>query len=144
MCGGTPTIYSGDEQAFRGLKEHRAGGDDAIRPAFPVSPAELAPFGWPVYRLHQQLIGLRRRNPWLNRASTRLVDLANAHFIFESLHGPNCLRIALNVGDASVDCPVPDGYGILAGNGAVSRQTGSRAQIGLSPHGWAILGERQV
>jgi cyclomaltodextrinase len=144
MCGGTPSIYSGDEQAFRGLKEHGAGGDDAIRPAFPVSPADLAPFGWPVYRLHQQLIGLRRRNPWLNRASTRLVDLANAHFIFESLRGPNCLRIALNVGDASVDCPVPDGYGILAGNGAVSRQTGSRAQIGLSPHGWAILGERQV
>ena len=44
-CGGTPSIYAGDEQAFRGIKEHRPGGDDAIRPAFPAAPADLAPFG---------------------------------------------------------------------------------------------------
>jgi len=43
MCiGGVPSVYYGDEQGFRGLKEHRAGGDDEIRPAFPSSPAELA------------------------------------------------------------------------------------------------------
>ncbi|VIO69569.1 Cyclomaltodextrinase [Bradyrhizobium ivorense] len=58
-CGGTPSIYAGDEQAFRGVKEHRAGGDDAIRPAFPATPVDLASFGWPTYRLHQELIGLR-------------------------------------------------------------------------------------
>ena len=40
--GGIPSIYYGDEQAFRGVKEERAGGDDEIRPAFPASPAELA------------------------------------------------------------------------------------------------------
>ena len=44
-CGGTPSIYAGDEQAFRGVKEHRPGGDDAIRPAFPAVPADLAPPG---------------------------------------------------------------------------------------------------
>ena len=38
-CGGTPSIYAGDEQAFRGIKEDRLGGDDAIRPAFPAAPA---------------------------------------------------------------------------------------------------------
>lgn len=32
MLGGTPTIYSGDEYALHGIKEHRTGGDDAIRP----------------------------------------------------------------------------------------------------------------
>ena len=37
--GGVPSVYYGDEQGFRGLKEHREGGDDAIRPAFPASPA---------------------------------------------------------------------------------------------------------
>ncbi len=37
-CGGTPSIYAGDEQGFRGVKENRIGGDDAIRPAFPASP----------------------------------------------------------------------------------------------------------
>jgi hypothetical protein len=36
-CGGLPSIYAGDEQGFRGVKEHRAGGDGAIRPAFPAS-----------------------------------------------------------------------------------------------------------
>jgi cyclomaltodextrinase len=143
-CGGTPSIYSGDEQAFRGLKEHRAGGDDAIRPVFPASPADLAPFGWPIYRLHQQLIGLRRRHPWLNRAKTRTVDLANAHFIVESFHEEHWLRIALNISDASVDCAVPDGYGILAGDGAMPRPAGSREPIGLAPHGWAILGKAEV
>ena len=42
--GGTPSVYYGDEQAFRGVKEDRAGGDDAIRPAFPGAPAGLAPW----------------------------------------------------------------------------------------------------
>jgi hypothetical protein len=36
--GGIPAIYSGDEQAFRGVKEDREGGDDEIRPAFPGRP----------------------------------------------------------------------------------------------------------
>ena len=37
-----PSIYYGDEQAFRGVKQDREGGDDAIRPAFPADPADLA------------------------------------------------------------------------------------------------------
>jgi cyclomaltodextrinase len=85
-CGGTPSIYAGDEQAFRGIKEHRAGGDDAIRPAFPATPADLAPFGWQIYRLHQRLIGLRRRHPWLHRAQSRVVELEH------SLHLRGVLR----------------------------------------------------
>jgi cyclomaltodextrinase len=66
--GGTPSIYYGDEQAFRGVKEDRSGGDDAVRPAFPAAPSDLSRAGWPVYHLHQELISLRRRNPWLHRA----------------------------------------------------------------------------
>ena len=81
--GGTPSVYYGDEQGFRGVKEERAGGDDAIRPAFPATPAELPPDGWPVYRLHQELIGLRRRHPWLHRARTEQVHLANEMFIYQ-------------------------------------------------------------
>jgi len=67
---GVPSVYYGDEQAFRGLKEHREGGDDEIRPPFPASPADLPADGWPTYRLHQRLIGFRRRHPWLVRART--------------------------------------------------------------------------
>ncbi|MGB3372876.1 MAG: alpha-amylase family glycosyl hydrolase, partial [Rhodococcus sp. (in: high G+C Gram-positive bacteria)] len=34
--GGTPMIYYGDEQGFRGVKEERVGGDDDVRPEFPM------------------------------------------------------------------------------------------------------------
>ena len=70
FAGGVPSVYYGDEQGFRGLKEHREGGDDEIRPAFPASPSGLLPDGWHYYRLHQRLIGFRRRHPWLVRART--------------------------------------------------------------------------
>ena len=80
--GGTPSIYYGDEQAFRGVKEDRPGGDDAVRPAFPATPADLSPLGWPTYRLHQDLIGLRRRHPWLGGARSRQVHLDNESFVY--------------------------------------------------------------
>ena len=35
--GGVPNIYYGDEQAFRGQQEKRVGGDDAVRPPYPMS-----------------------------------------------------------------------------------------------------------
>ena len=79
MCiGGVPSVYYGDEQGFRGLKEHREGGDDEIRPAFPAAPSELAPEGWRYYRLHQRLIGFRRRHPWLVRARTAAEQLTDS------------------------------------------------------------------
>jgi cyclomaltodextrinase / maltogenic alpha-amylase / neopullulanase len=80
-CGGTPSIYAGDEQAFRGVKEERSGGDDAIRPRFPGGRDELAAAGWSVYRLHQNLIGLRRRNPWLHNARTKVVHLSGSQMM---------------------------------------------------------------
>jgi glycosidase len=138
-CGGTPSIYYGDEQAFRGIKEHRAGGDDAIRPAFPASPAELAPFGWPIYRLHQSLIGMRRRHPWLHQARTRMVDLSNACCMFESFHQGNRLLVALNLTDAPVARPVSPGYGIIAGGGTFTGGSSGEASIQLAPFGWAIM-----
>lgn len=106
---GVPSVYYGDEQAFRGVKEHRAGGDDEIRPAFPASPAGLAPYGWPVYRLHQRLIGFRRRHPWLVRARTatgHLSSTAMAVRVFGT--GPSeQVVVLLNSGDEPVKFPVP-------------------------------------
>lgn len=32
--GGVPSVYAGDELGYRGVKEERAGGDDAVRPEF--------------------------------------------------------------------------------------------------------------
>ena len=64
---GMPSIYYGDEQAFRGHKQTGRHGDDQLRPALPATPVDLAPHGWWLHRLHQDLIGLRRRNPWITR-----------------------------------------------------------------------------
>ena len=153
--GGTPSVYYGDEQGFRGVKEERAGGDDAIRPAFPATPAELPPDGWPVYRLHQELIGLRRRHPWLHRARTGQLHLANEVFVYQVSAGDvpagdalagdvpageERLVVALSVADAAVAAEVPGAGEVLAGQAAVAAgPPGKPVTVTLPPHGWAIL-----
>jgi len=127
--GGVPSVYYGDEQAFQGVKEDRAGGDDAVRPAFPRSPADLAPFGVDTYRLHQRLIGLRRRMPWLVRARTTVERLQNEALVYrsESRDDPaQAIRVALNLSD------VPQGV-----DGTLLESSGPHA--GQVPaHGWTI------
>lgn len=104
--GGTPAIYYGDEQAFRGIKEERFGGDDAIRPEFPVDgPRGLAAFGWSTYRLHQRLIALRRRNPWLHRARTEMLELTNTQLVYASVDGDQRLVVGLNLDDEPFEYP---------------------------------------
>jgi cyclomaltodextrinase / maltogenic alpha-amylase / neopullulanase len=142
MCAGTPSIYAGDEQAFRGIKEHRAGGDDAIRPAFPATPAQLAPFGWPTYRLHQELIGLRRRHPWLHRARSRATELHNTDFIFEVFHDGKRLWVVLNVADSPVVRMIPQAVDRLAGDLTVARNR-AMTEIAIPAHGWGILAEHE-
>ncbi|MGW7685048.1 alpha-amylase family protein [Kribbella sp. NPDC054772] len=105
---GVPSVYSGDEQAFRGLKEDRAGGDDAIRPAFPEEPAELAPYGWDTYRLHQELIGLRRRNAWLTRARTEVEHVTNETIALRARQDDAWVLLLLNVSDQEAVFPVDD------------------------------------
>ena len=138
--GGTPAVYYGDEQAFRGIKEDRPGGDDAVRPAFPATPADLAPEGWPTYRLHQDLIGLRRRHPWLHRARSHVLDLANEHLSYEVTGGGGRLVVALNLADQEVATQAPDVRSCLAGRATLSDGGDGAARISLPPHGWAILG----
>lgn len=98
FVGGVPSIYSGDERGLEGVKEERAGGDDAIRPEFPADPGE-----WPrndAYRVHQEVIAFRRRHPWLVGARTTSVDLSNTAVLLVA-EGPagKSARLALNLGD---------------------------------------------
>lgn len=95
--GGTPSVYYGDEQAFEGVKEDRPGGDDAVRPEYPLAEEQLAPFGRDVYRLHQDLIGVRRRHPWLHRARTEVVDLANRRMTYEALDASRTSRLRVTL-----------------------------------------------
>ncbi|MDR1265491.1 MAG: alpha-amylase family protein [Propionibacteriaceae bacterium] len=80
--GGVPSIYYGDERGFEARKENRPGGDDAVRPAFPATVAQLGAWGEPVYRAHQDLIGLRRRHPWLIRARSQPIDLTMTRYVY--------------------------------------------------------------
>jgi glycosidase len=79
---GVPSVYYGDEQGYQGLKEERFGGDDAIRPAFPMSPSERSPLGENHRQAYQQLIALRRANPWLADATTATLHLENTHYVY--------------------------------------------------------------
>jgi glycosidase len=138
--GGIPSVYAGDEQAFRGVKEDRAGGDDAVRPAFPEGPDQLAPYGAPVYRLHQLLIGLRRRHPWLVRARTTVTELTNTSLVYTVTDGSSrTLAVALNLGDAPAVLPLPAAarpWEQLAGNGGEV----AGDEVTLPTAGWAIAG----
>ena len=133
---GSPSVYAGDEQAFRGVKYDRAGGDDEIRPAFPDSPDGLAPDGWPTYRLHQDLIGLRRRHPWLARAATEVLTVRNEALAYRASHpgdGPD-LAVLLNVSadKVSFDLQGRAARYLLGSDDAAASGV-------LDAHGWAIL-----
>jgi glycosidase len=134
---GSPSVYAGDEQGFRGVKYERAGGDAEIRPEFPASPEGLLPDGWPTYRLHQDLIGLRRRHPWLARSATQVVTLQNESLGYLATRpdgGPG-LAVLLNLSDDKSTFP-------LDGAGTVTQLLGSdeaAASGTVEPHGWAIL-----
>jgi cyclomaltodextrinase len=131
--GGSPSIYAGDEQAFRGVKERRAGGDDAVRPRFPTTPAGLAPHGWPVHALHRELIGLRRARPWLADGRTTVRTLTNTALVYRTSARTDpgrSIDVALNVADAAVRLP----------GASFERLAGEVADAGraLPPHGWAV------
>jgi glycosidase len=137
--GGVPSVYYGDEQGLRGLKEHRAGGDDEIRPAFPATPAELPPGGWPYYRLHQRLIGFRRRHPWLVRARTATEQVepsALALRLRGEQDGEHALLL-LNTGDAEFRFAV-DAAGLAVAETAEPGVTPAEPLL-VPAHSWTIL-----
>jgi glycosidase len=143
MCiGGVPSVFYGDEQGLRGRKEDRAGGDDAVRPAFPASPADLLPDGWRYYRLHQRLIGFRRRHPWLVRARTEAAQLEQSALALRvrgERAGEQALLL-LNVGDTEFRFAVETAGLTVAETADV---TGAGAAVAdpllVPPHSWTIL-----
>lgn len=135
---GTPCVYSGDEQGFRGTKTQRPGGDDEVRPAFPESPSELSALGRPVYDLHAQLIGLRRRHPWLHGARLTEVHVANEQLVYRCTDGSRSLTVGLNLADDAARVPAP-GVRIVLIGGAHLDGAGDATEITLPAHGWAVL-----
>lgn len=131
--GGTPMIYYGDEQGFHGVKEERVGGDDDVRPEFPMSREQLAEHGWPTFHLHQELIGLRRRHSWLHSARTETVELSNTALFYRVSAAEERIHVVLNLGDEAVDYRLTGP--ILAGHAHVQ---GGRTVV--APHEWVVIG----
>jgi glycosidase len=139
--GGTPSVYAGDEWAYRGVKEERFGGDDAVRPEFPADPSKSRHLGHDTFRLHQHLIGVRRRNPWLHGARTTSLRLANSQYVYRSSAGDDALVVALNVDDSPMRMSLSE-FGIdngrlVAGSGAPAETVVDHLDV--EPHGWAIV-----
>jgi cyclomaltodextrinase len=115
--GGTPVVYAGDEEGFRGVKEDRAGGDDAVRPRFPDDPTALPAEGEPIRRLHQRLISLRRRKSWLAHGRYAQVSLDNHVLIYRMTagDGSDAITVVLNVGDDELTFTPEPGEHLLEG-----------------------------
>ncbi|CAN5834932.1 alpha-amylase family protein [soil metagenome] len=139
--GGVPSIYAGDEFALQGVKEERFGGDDAVRPEFFAPPMQIDEAGAQTFALHQFLIGLRRRHPWLHTARTRSVLLDNRQYVYETRSGDDALIVALNIGDEPMPLKLAKlGYQrgvVVAGSGAPPEEEIS--ETGVPPHGWLIV-----
>jgi cyclomaltodextrinase len=139
--GGTPSVYAGDEYGFTGMKEERLGGDDVIRPEFASPPTQLDQAGEDLFRLHQFLIGLRRRHPWLHTATTEALRLDNRRYVYRSSGDGNELIVALNIGDEALPITLRD-YGlrtarVLGGAGSPPTDVVEHPIVGA--HEWLIL-----
>ena len=134
--GGSPSLYYGDEQGFRGVKEARAGGDDAVRPTFPAGPDDLAPDGRWLHDLHRELLALRRERPWLHRATAEIVHLANQHLLYDAVAGDRALRVALNLGDVTTTHATGRHRRVLLASPGVAAAGGA---VRVPAGGWAVL-----
>ncbi|GAB2477990.1 alpha-amylase family protein [Luteococcus sediminum] len=95
---GVPSIYSGDEEGFTATKYEREGGDDEVRPTFPSGPDGLSPLGAEVRRLHQDLVGLRRRHPWLVRGRVQQLELRNEAYRYRVTgDGGEWIEVSLDI-----------------------------------------------
>ncbi|ORJ58649.1 alpha-amylase family glycosyl hydrolase [Mycobacterium simiae] len=139
--GGVPSVYAGDEFGFTGIKEERYGGDDAVRPEFASPPIPLDAVGAKTWRLHQFLVGLRRRYPWLHSATTTALRLTNEHYVYQTHAGDQALLVALNIADGPLRLVLPElgprRAEVVGGSGAPPPDVVD--ELIVEAHGWRIL-----
>ena len=142
---GTPAVYYGDEDGLRAVKEDRLGGDDAIRPELPASP-EDRPAG-PVRSLHQELIGLRRRLPWLHDAEVEALHLDNTVLSLRMRARPSEgggagspeAVLVLSLEETEAWLPTAGRSHVLASTYDAPSPRPERDGVVLPPLGWAVL-----
>ena len=111
---GRPGVYYGDELGWTGVKEDRAGGDDAIRPALPAHDrAEpQGPGGALADQQHRHLIAQRRARPWLARGRLAVLEVANHRLAYQVDGDDSAVRVVV---DLDHTAPEPDaGWSTIA------------------------------
>lgn len=134
---GVPSVYALDEYGATGVKEEREGGDDAVRPELPPAPPDpdgLTPAAAAVLRAHRDLLALRGRLPWLVRAHTDVLHLANRELVLRTGSGFGAVVVALSLDDEPVRLPAADAAAVVAGEGRLDG-----GSVHLPPRGWAVL-----
>jgi glycosidase len=125
---GIPAVYAGDEQGAQGTKYHRAGGDADIRRPPPQRPNELSGRSLDIWRLHRDLIAVRRARPWLATGMLSVTHVDKRAITFEVRANAGRLVTALNTDDKSVKCNIPSDLTTVTGN----------ASAELPPHSWGV------
>ncbi len=112
--GGIPSVYYGDEQGFTGIKEENIAGDDAIRPKMPETPDGLLGFGKPTLESHKALISIRRRNPWLVRATTEPVLVEHTRYVYRTVSEDGSRHIETDISlEGSGKAVIRDQEGVI-------------------------------
>ena len=137
---GSPSVYYLDELGSQGVKEERAGGDDAVRPELPASPPApevLDDDARATYELTRSLLRLRAERPWLATARTEVLLVDAAAIAYRSAGDGGTVTVLLNAGDDpyGADERAPVGPVLAAGD-----PEGAAADPRLvPPHGWTVL-----
>ncbi len=111
---GMPSVYYGDEQGFTGLRAEGFAADDAVRPPLPATPAGLLGQGQWLYRVHQDLIGLRRRHPWLTRGTVEVVAKQNTALTYRTSGDGHRVQVELALDPAPAVTVYSDGVQVYA------------------------------
>ena len=104
---GLPCVYYGDEFGWTGIKEHREGGDDAIRPPLPDRAEPGTPEQAVAYEIHRTLAGVRRDRPWLTSGRLAVGEVANERLTYTVEGAGRVIEVVLDLRDLSPPEPAP-------------------------------------
>ena len=139
---GIPSIYAGDEHGFVGIKHDTPTGDDAVRPAFPDDPSQLAEDGHGRFEHHRRLISVRRSHPWIASGDLEVLHLTNRQLAYRIAGAQDALIVLLNLDDEVASFDEVRGQ---AGGGWVVLAAGADGgePWHLPAHGWQVLGHER-
>ncbi|MFC0674454.1 alpha-amylase family glycosyl hydrolase [Brachybacterium hainanense] len=151
LLPGIPAVYAGDELGAVGVKEQRAGGDDAVRPVFPDDPADapttlalLKEAAAPrILEAHRRMLALRRREPWLADARIEVREETLTSTYAEIVLSPSArlpippLTLALNLGEE--DAPAAGEVVEVLSGAAIIDGLPAPAPGTVPAHGAAVL-----